>query len=137
MNQLDSLMKELIDFNQSFRATIALNTQDQSSAEYVLMFGTLRIDTGRISGKSTWIANHANDDKALVIVSEAMIYRPLFETAALKCTLDDVWEGRCNSWSYDRIYVDCASYLLPTREDEHRLIEALVTHDQQMVVLVG
>ncbi len=137
MATLDSLMKKLIDFNQSFRANIARNAENLPSADYVQLFGTVRIDTGRISGKSTWIANHANDDKALVIVSEALIDSPLFETAALKCTLDDVWEGRCNRWSYDRIYVDCASYLLPTREDERRLIEALVTHSQQLVVLIG
>ena len=137
IEQLNMAMNALISGNQAFRAGIARNADSLPPDEYVRLFGTVRIDTGRMSGKSTWIANHANDDNALVIASKGMINQPVFDKVRYKLTLNDVWEGVRPKCMYSRIYVDCASYLLPTRADEQRLIEALVTRDQQMVVLIG
>jgi hypothetical protein len=140
-SELDPVMDALFAFNRYYQELCSGAKDELPAADYVATCATLRIDPGRISGKSTWIAAHTKEGEAIAIVPPHMVDNPLhqalYQGVANTFTLNDVWAGKCQGLAYRRVYVDDASELLPTPAAVQQLLEALITDYDQMVVLIG
>jgi hypothetical protein len=134
-------MDALFAFNRYYQELWSGAKDELPAADYVATCATMRIDPGRISGKSTWIAAHTKEGEAIAIVPPHMVDNPfhqaLYQGVANAFTLEDVWAGKCQGLAYRRVYVDDASLLLTSPQAERELIDALITDYDQMVVLIG
>lgn len=140
MSRLDPLMTALFDFNRTYQELWDKYGFD-SAPDYVATCATVRIDPGRLSGKSNWIAAHTKVGEAIAIIPPIMVENPLhqaiYQGVANTFTLDDVRAGKCRDLAYRHVYVDDASLQLNCPQAERELIDALVTDHDQLVVLIG
>lgn len=136
----DNAIDLLIQYNQQFREEF-MEVNDNFKrfsdlAVYAMNF-CIRVDTGRMTGKTYYIAQKLDEGNAIVICSEQQKENPLLRDKPAVFSLQDVAENRHDNTPYNTVYIDDARWLLPTKDQEMDLIRTVVKDHKTVFLLLG
>lgn len=121
-----NLVDSLIKLNKENRKNRNIRREDYDLISYLREFCTVKLDIGRITGKTSYIINRATKND-IVIVSRMLIQKRMFDK---KCesyvyTINDILGRRYKIKNYNNIFVDDFSYITINPEKKEYILREL------------
>jgi hypothetical protein len=134
----EHLLEWLIELNKENRSNFEREALSIPLLDFVMEFGTVKLDIGRAVGKTQFIKNHATSNDLILTFGQKQAFEFAKETKAFVFSnINDLFEKlKGNSKIFETIYID-EPYLVFRNIDMCLVLSKLISNTNQTIVILG
>lgn len=133
----DCLLEQLIELNKEYRKEHDADKAYYDCLQFVLKFGTIRLDIGRCVGKSKFIGTHATESDLIIvpnIIHKRNYIGREIPTKAKIFSVNDIYEFTDDE--FDTIYIDEPEMVFENN-DMYNILKPYVNNYDQTIIMLG